>query len=83
MRDDSSVHAYWFQDESLQLFMATKTTTFFRKLIEKIGSGRIGVLPKEIGTYSIRSGFAMALVLGGTPVFEIMIIGRWSLDAFI
>jgi hypothetical protein len=37
----------------------------------------------DIGTHSIRSGAAMAMYLAGVPVFTIMLIGRWSSDAFL
>ena len=38
---------------------------------------------KEVGTHSIRSGAAMAMYLGECPVYTIMMIGRWSSDAFL
>jgi len=56
---------------------------FLKDSVRKFGSGRLGISPEDIGTHSICSGFAMALVWGGTPVFEVMIIGRWSSDAFV
>ena len=34
-------------------------------------------------THSIRSGTAMAMYLAGAPTFTIMMIGRWSSDAFL
>jgi hypothetical protein len=37
----------------------------------------------EIGTYSIYSGLAMAMYLGKCTVYSIMLIGRWSSDAFL
>ena len=37
----------------------------------------------EIGTHSICSRAAMAMFLGGCPVFLIMMIGCWSSDAFL
>eukprot|EP00978_Attheya_sp_CCMP212_P021308 scaffold62029_cov65-Attheya_sp.AAC.1 len=37
----------------------------------------------DIGTHSIRSAAAMAMYLAGVPVFTIMLIGRWSRDAFL
>jgi hypothetical protein len=38
---------------------------------------------KEVGTHSIRSSLAMALYLNKRQVSTIMLIGRWSSDAFI
>jgi len=48
-----------------------------------IGEDFLHIAPTEIGTHSIRSGAAMAMFLGGCPVFLIMMIGRWSSDAFL
>ena len=38
---------------------------------------------EEVGTHSVRSGAAMAMYLGECPVYTIMMIGRWSSDAFL
>jgi hypothetical protein len=42
-----------------------------------------GIAKHELGTHSIRSGTAMAMYLGECPVYTIMLIGRWSSDAFL
>ena len=47
------------------------------------GEDDLRIYRHEIGTHSIRSGAAMAMYLGGVPVFAIMMIGRWSSDAFM
>jgi len=36
-----------------------------------------------VGTHSNRSGGAMGMFLAGTPVYTIMLMGRWSSDAFM
>eukprot|EP00956_Cyclotella_meneghiniana_P034348 scaffold103894_cov40-Cyclotella_meneghiniana.AAC.3 len=51
--------------------------------IEAVGNDRIGIQKGEIGTHSIRSGAAMAMYLGEVPVYTIMMLGRWSSDAFL
>ena len=38
---------------------------------------------EAVGTHLIRSGAAMAMYLGECPVFMIMLIGRWTSDAFL
>jgi hypothetical protein len=48
-----------------------------------IGSACLGFEPHEIGTHSLRSGAAMEMYLGEIPVYTIMLIGRWSSDAFL
>ena len=42
-----------------------------------------GIEEHELGTRSIRSGAAMALFLRDHSVEKIMILGRWSSDAFL
>jgi hypothetical protein len=50
---------------------------------KRIGPDVLGFSHLEVGTHSIRSGGAMAMYLAGVPVFTIMLIGRWSSDAFL
>ena len=44
---------------------------------------RLRIWTHDIGTHSIRSGAAMAMYLGGIPVFAIMMIGLWQSMAFM
>jgi hypothetical protein len=54
-----------------------------RDAVGAIGEARLGFKKENVGTHSIRSGAAMAMYLGECPVFMIMLIGRWSSDAFL
>jgi hypothetical protein len=54
-----------------------------RDAVEAIREHRLGITKDEIGTHLIRSGAAMAMYLGECAVFTIMLIGRWSSDAFL
>jgi hypothetical protein len=47
------------------------------------GVSAFGYSANDIGTRSIRSGAAMGLFLMNHPVSKIMILGRWSSDAFL
>ena len=47
------------------------------------GKTTFGYDAADIGTKSIRSGAAMGLFLMNHPVHKIMILGRWSSDAFL
>jgi hypothetical protein len=49
----------------------------------KGGSATFGYSATDIGTRSLRSGAAMGLFLMNHPVAKIMILGRWSSDAFL
>ena len=58
-------------------------TTLIRKAVANMGTERLGFKPKDCGTHSIRSAAAMAMHMAGVPVYTIMLIGRWSSDAFL
>lgn len=42
-----------------------------------------GYRPSDIGTHSVRIGAAMALFLADEHPYRIMLLGRWSSDAFL
>jgi hypothetical protein len=51
--------------------------------VRAIGRDILGFDAFEVGTHSLRSAAAMAMYLAGVPVYTIMLIGRWSSDAFL
>ena len=64
------------------------SSTAIRQFIRStctIGGGKatFGYDAADIGTKSIRSGAAMGIFLMNHPVHKIMILGRWSSDAFL
>ena len=73
------------------IFLARKLKTInsstvrkkIRSAAKKVGEDRLGFHPNDIGTHSIHLGTAMTMYLDGVPTFTIMIIGRWSSDAFL
>ena len=54
-----------------------------RTATQALGQSKLGYGPDEVGTHSNRSASAMAMYLNGIPVFTIMLLGRWSSDAFL
>jgi hypothetical protein len=58
-------------------------TDALRDGLTVFGSEKLRIKPEEIATHLIRSGVAMAMYLGGVPVFAIQLIGCWSSDAFM
>ena len=54
-----------------------------RGAVALFGEDRLGFTIKDFGTHSIRSGAAMAMYIDNVHVYTIMIIGRWSSDAFL
>lgn len=57
--------------------------TAIRVVVATIGRDKLGFGPEDVGTHSNRSAAAMAMYLAGEPVHKIMLIGRWSSDAFL
>jgi hypothetical protein len=54
-----------------------------RQAVSSLGYEVLGFTADEVGTHSNRSGGAMGMFLVGTPVYAIMLMGRWSSDAFM
>ena len=52
----------------------------FRQIHRLFG---LGLHPEDIGLHSLRASAAMAMYLNGIPVYTIMLLGRWSSDAFL
>ena len=73
-----------FQASRTSRLSSTALRAFMRSACT-IGGGRpaFGFTAADIGTRSIRSGAAMGLFLMNHPVHKIMILGRWSSDAFL
>ena len=49
-----------------------------RKTVEHLGPTNLGISPKDVGTHSIRSSFAMLLLLNKVPLEKVMKLGRWK-----
>ena len=54
-----------------------------RVVVDLLGFEHLGFTSADVGTHSNRSGGAMGMFLAGTPVYTIMLMGRWSSDAFM
>ena len=73
-----------FQDKSSTLeITGNDVVQSLRAAAHAIGEPSLGFKISDIGTHSIRSGAAMAMYLDEVPVYTIMLIGRWSSDAFL
>lgn len=71
--DNGKVHEVSAKDVKLAL----------RSAATIMGEAALGFKPEEIGTHSLRSGAAMSMYLDEVPVYTIMLMGRWSSDAFL
>jgi hypothetical protein len=54
-----------------------------RLAVSNLGSVTLGFLANEVGTYSNHSEGVMGMFLAGTPVYTILLMGRWSSDLFM
>ena len=81
--DSLSVHLFTDAEGNLKPISSAHIRLTLRVAATLIGEDRLGFKIKDIGTHSIRSGAAMAMYFNGVPVYTIMIVGRWSNDAFI
>ena len=79
---DTSICTY-IADRKLQEFTQTDLLQSFRVNAASIGKDKLGFEPEDIGTHSTRSAAAMAMFMDDTPVYMIMLMGRWSSDAFL
>jgi hypothetical protein len=72
------------QDDNTILISSERVSDLIRLNCEINGVTKgYGCTPKDLGTRSIRSGAAMGLFLMDHSVEKIMILGRWSSDAFM
>ena len=67
----------------LKFIPATRIVDKIRASATVIGEDVLGCQPSEFGSHSIRSGAAMAMYLNDVPTYTIMLVGRWSSDAFL
>lgn len=51
--------------------------------VKVFGKANLGCDATEVGTHSLRSSTAMQLFLNKVPTYQIMLLGRWSSDAFL
>ena len=80
--DDTPVSAVW-RNSRIEHISSKEMVQALQAAVESVGEDKLGIKKEDVGTHSIRSGAAMAMYLGECPVFTIMMIGRWSSDAFL
>jgi len=68
---------------SLSRFTAAALLLLYRAIAKAMGPDELGFTEDDIGTHSNRSSAAMNMYLNGIPVYTIMLLGRWSSDAFL
>jgi hypothetical protein len=79
---NTNILAY-MSNGSVEHVTSRQVINALRNAVGAIGKAHLGISEDEIGTHSIRLGIAMAMCLGECPVYTIMLIGRWSSNAFL
>ena len=79
---DTPVSAVWRYDR-IEHLTSEELINALRDAVFAVGEDSLGFKASEVGTHSIRSGAAMQMYLGECPVYTIMLIGRWSSNAFL
>ena len=72
-----------FLNGKLSTIPSTMILERIRSAVRSLGKEKLGFMEHDVGTHSNRSGGAMGMFLAGTPVYTIMLLGRWSSDAFM
>jgi hypothetical protein len=81
--DNTPISTVFSQGRSSHV-TSKQMTNALHDAIKVIGEDVLNIKTSEVGrTHLIRSGGAMAMFLGGCPIFMIMLIGRWSSNAFM
>lgn len=80
---DTPVNTFQLPNGKLAQVKSSEILKSLRNAVTIIGVDILGFKSSEMGTHSIRSSAAMAMYLAGVPVYTIMLIGRWSSDAFL
>ena len=79
---DTPVSAVW-RNNRIKQVTSKDMVNALRAAVACIGEEKLGISQEDIGMHSIRSGVAIAIYLGECPVYVIMMIERWSSDAFL
>jgi hypothetical protein len=79
---DTEIYTYVDKKGKFCRLQNTISIKYLRAFIKNIPKW-YGIQEKEVGNHTWRSSSAMAMYLNEVPVFTIMLMGRWSSDAFL
>jgi len=79
---DTTVNTFYSENKTYKITGSPLLKQLLRatKAIER---DNLGFTEDQIGLHSTRSGAAMAMYLAGIPVYIVMLVRRWSSDAFL
>ena len=73
----------FFDGINFSKIAASEILIDLRSSVDAIGVDILGFTSADIGTHSVRASLAMMMYLAKEPIYTIMLIGRWSSDAFL
>jgi hypothetical protein len=82
--EETPIYKYQRQDGKIGDVESGGARHFLRSFIRDfIDYKALGIILEDVGMHSIRTSAAMAMFLAEVPVYIIMLLGRWSSDAFL
>ena len=76
------INTYYVRDKAYHIRDADVTAKL-KETVTAIGPSILGFTENKVGTHSIRTSTAMAMVLAQKDIYLIKLIGRWESDAFM
>jgi hypothetical protein len=81
-KNNTPISVFW-QFNRINHVTSKHVIVAMKDAIQAIGEDVLHIKKEEIGMHLIRLGAAMAMFLGNCSVCLIMMIGRWTSDAFL
>lgn len=81
--EDWEVFTFHEEETGFSKITSSELLLDIRAAVDCIGRDVLGFGSEDVGTHSVRSSLAMMAYLDGVPVYTIMLLGRWSSDAFL
>ena len=79
-----SWHVHRFHDGTRFTNITSKELLVdLRAAVKCIGIETLGFTKADVGTHSVRSSLTRMMYLTKEPIYTIMLVGRWSSDAFL
>jgi hypothetical protein len=83
-REDWEVYKFYDHDSGKLSNITSKEILIdIRAAVDAIGPDILGFTSDDVGTHSVRSSLAMMMYLAKEAIYTIMLVGRWSSDAFL
>ena len=81
--DSTTIDTIRGANNRLQRITQANLTTHIKAAVGELGLTILGFTPSQCNTHGVCSSRAMWMHLAGIPSYSIIMIGRWSSDAFL